>query len=229
MPREEAEEYLEAILDLESRNGAAKTSALSRRLGVAPASVTEALQRLSRAGMVRYRRYRGASLTQLGQKRAERIKRKHRLLEVFLTRVLRMRPRKAHHEACRMEHSLSDDTERALCRSLGGPDSCPHGSPIPPCDTSEPRCKGCSQPEGGGAHGRSPAPITSLAPGSEARVVSVRGGRGVARRLAEMGLTPGARVRLLRAAPLKGPVEIQVRGCCLAIGRGIANRILVET
>ncbi|MGQ9582028.1 MAG: metal-dependent transcriptional regulator [Thermoplasmatota archaeon] len=229
MPREETDEYLEAILDLERRDGGARTSTLSRRLGVAPASVTEALQRLSRAGMVRYRRYRGASLTRSGHRRAERLKRKHRLLEVFLTKVLKMRPRKAHYEACRMEHSLSDDTERALCRSLGGPETCPHGGPIPPCEPGGPRCEGCTQTAQGGGEGRRTAPLTSLAPGAEASVVTVRGGRGLVKRLAEMGLTPGTRIRLLRAAPLKGPVEIQVRGCCLAIGRGIASRILVES
>ncbi|MEM4728243.1 MAG: metal-dependent transcriptional regulator [Thermoplasmata archaeon] len=229
MPKEETEEYLEAILDIGGSDGTAKTSALSKRLRVTPASVTEALQRLSRDGMVRYTRYKGASLTPRGRRRAEKLKRKHRLLEVFLTRVLRMMPRRAHVEACRMEHSLSDETERALCRSLGGPESCPDGNPIPACDVGEPRCSECMQGGGAAKERAKPTPLTSLKPGSSAKVAFINGGRGVVRRLAEMGLTPGSPVRLLREAPLKGPVEVEVRGCCLAIGRGIASRIFVET
>jgi len=54
------------------------------------------------------------------------------------------------------------------------------------------------------------------------------GGHGLVRRLAEMGLTPGTEVTLVRSAPLRGPIEISVRGVFLALGHGVASKIFVK-
>jgi len=230
MPKEETEEYLEAVHDLSKKEGTAKTTEISKRLKVAPASVTEELQRLSKEGMVRYRPYKGATLTEKGRALVNRLKRKHRLLEVLLTKVLRLAPHNAHQEACRLEHSLSDEAENALCKNLGGPESCPHGSPIPPCDLNVKSCLECP-PEDKMASKRARrhiVPITALKPNERARVAFIRGGKSVVKRLSALGLTPGADVSLLRAAPMSGPIELCIRGCNLAVGRGIAEKIFVE-
>jgi len=231
MPKEESEEYLEAMLDLSKGETPVKTNALAERLKVAPASVTEALQRLGRDGFVEYEPYKGARLTARGKEAASRVKRKHRLLEVFLTRVLGMGRRTAHVEACRMEHSLSDEAEAALCRSLHGPQNCPDGDPIPPCDVDVESCAACiaAKRPAGKRDGRAAVPLTSIKPGNSARVVFVRGGRSVVKRLCDLGLTPGTPVSLLRSAPMNGPVEVRLRGCSLALGRGIAEKIFVES
>jgi DtxR family Mn-dependent transcriptional regulator len=193
--------------------------------------VTEAVQRLGREGLVVYEPYRGATLTARGREAASRVKRKHRLLEVFLTRVLRMGRGKAHAEACRMEHALSDEAEQALCQSLRGPSICPDGDPIPPCNVEVASCAACidSRQPARKRSGHAAVPITSMRPGRSARVVFVRGGRAVVKRLCDMGLTPGTPVSLLRSAPMNGPVEVRFRGCCLALGRGIAEKIFVES
>ncbi len=223
------EEYLEAMLDLSGGGAPVKTSALAERLKLAPASVTEVLQRLCRDRLVEYEPYKGATLTPKGQEAARRVKRKHRLLEVFLTRVLRMAPKKAHAEACRMEHALSDETEEALCRSLHGPQRCPDGDPIPPCDLEVASCADCFRAKRpAGKRGCNPVPLTSMPPGKTFRVLFVRGGRSVVKRLCDLGLTPGTPVSLLRSAPMNGPVEVRLRGCDLALGRGIAEKIYVE-
>jgi DtxR family Mn-dependent transcriptional regulator len=231
MPKEEMEEYLEAMLDLSEGKVPVKTTALAERLKLAPASVTEAIQRLGREGLVVYEPYKGATLTARGWEAASRIKRKHRLLEVFLTRVLRMGRKTAHVEACRMEHALSDEAESALCRSLHGPQSCPDGDPIPPCNVDVASCADCiaaKRPAGKRDSGAA-VPLTAMPPGKASRVVFVRGGRSVVKRLCDLGLTPGTPVSLLRAAPMNGPVEVRFRGCCLALGRGIAEKIFVES
>jgi len=231
MPKEESEEYLEAILDLSAGGKPVKTNALAERLDVAPASVTEALQRLGRDGLVGYEPYKGARLTDRGRKAASRVKRKHRLLEVFLTRVLGMGRKTAHVEACKMEHALSDKAEAALCRSLHGPQNCPDGEPIPPCDVDVASCAACiaAKRPAGKRDGRSAVPLTTIMPGKAARVVFVRGGRSVVKRLCDLGLTPGTPISLLRSAPMNGPVEVRLRGCSLALGRGIADKIFVES
>ena len=121
MAQEQVEEYLETIYDLENRDGSAKTTAIAKCLKVAPASVTEVLRSLSDKGLVRYEPYQGATLTNEGKKIADTIKRRHRLLEVFLTDVLKLNREKVHDEACKMEHTISEDTENALCRMLECP------------------------------------------------------------------------------------------------------------
>jgi len=96
MASEQLEEYLEAIYDIGERDGTAKTSSIARCLNVAPASVTEALQNLSEKGYVHYEPYRGATLTEQGKGIAESIKRRHRLLEVFLSDVLKINGENMH-------------------------------------------------------------------------------------------------------------------------------------
>ncbi|MCS7139526.1 MAG: FeoA domain-containing protein [Candidatus Nezhaarchaeota archaeon] len=71
-------------------------------------------------------------------------------------------------------------------------------------------------------------PLIELKPGERGIVVSTIGERGVVRRLAEMGLTPGACIEVVRKAPLKGPIEIEVRGTRLAIGSGLASKIAIK-
>lgn len=69
-------------------------------------------------------------------------------------------------------------------------------------------------------------PLSSLPAGSRARVVDIRGGYGFRRRLFEMGLTPNTVVEVL--ANSWGPILVRVRGTVIAIGRGMAHKILVE-
>jgi len=216
MPKENVDEYLEAILDLGGEKTTVKTGDLAARLKVAPASATEALQRMCREKLVDYEAYKGSSLTEKGLARARSVKRKHRLLEVFLSKHLGLRGRKVHEEACKMEHSLSDDVETALCKMLGGPEKCPDGDPIPPCNGD---CDGCEE---------GTVPLKGLKPGQRARVAHVHGGASVCKRLAEMGLTRGTMITLVRSAPMKGPAEVRVRGCDIAIGAGIAAKIFVR-
>lgn len=71
-------------------------------------------------------------------------------------------------------------------------------------------------------------PLTGLSEGERARVAYVIGGYGMVRRLAEMGLTPGTEVRVLRHGLLHGPVQIEARGVCLALGYGVASRVFVK-
>jgi Fe2+ transport system protein FeoA len=84
---------------------------------------------------------------------------------------------------------------------------------------------------------RREVPLTALRDGETGTVTSIKSGRGRGRgrgwgfekRLMDMGLTPGTRVTVVKSAPFHGPVEILVRGSRLALGRGMAERIFVET
>ncbi|MEM1536580.1 MAG: FeoA family protein [Candidatus Bathyarchaeia archaeon] len=71
-------------------------------------------------------------------------------------------------------------------------------------------------------------PLTDLAEGERGVVVKAQGGFGLVRRLAEMGLTPGTEVKLLKKGSFGGPVEVEVRGVALALGHGVASKVLVK-
>ena len=70
--------------------------------------------------------------------------------------------------------------------------------------------------------------LIKLKEGQVAEIVSVAGGWRATQRLADLGLTPGTQIKLLRKAPLWGPVEIEVRGSRLVLGRGLATKVLVK-
>jgi len=70
--------------------------------------------------------------------------------------------------------------------------------------------------------------LVKLNEGKEAKVVSVMGGQMANKRLADLGLTPGIKIKVLNKAPLFGPVEIEVRGSKLVLGQGLAAKVLVE-
>jgi len=71
-------------------------------------------------------------------------------------------------------------------------------------------------------------PITELKPGDKGIIASVRGNSKVTQRLADLGLLPKTGIAVLKTAPFNGPIEIAVRGSRLAIGREIAENILVQ-
>jgi len=71
-------------------------------------------------------------------------------------------------------------------------------------------------------------PITELEPGERGEITCIKGNRKIIQRLADLGLTPNTCISIVKTAPFNGPVEIAVRGCKLAIGRDIAENILVK-
>lgn len=228
------EEYLEALYTLTQDGRTANTTAISKRLNVAPASVTEMVKKLADEGYVNYAPYQGATLTHKGFEIAEKMTRKHRLLERFLHDVLKIGNDKVHDEACEMEHALSDEAERALCQTLNAPDRCPDDDmAIPPCNLGFKSCKECREwgvtsLEKVGKRHEDIIAISKLEENQEGKVAFIRGDNKILRRLLDMGLTPGTRISISRRAPFKGPIEISVRGSKLALGEEVAGNVFVE-
>jgi DtxR family transcriptional regulator, Mn-dependent transcriptional regulator len=228
------EEYLEALYVLSQEGGPVSTSGLSSRLKINPASVTEMLKKLSQNGYVIYSPYQGALLTEEGLRYGRKMVRKHRLLEKFLHEVLRIGNDKVHDYACEMEHSLADDVERNMCQTLKQPDLCPDdGQVIPPCDFDFENCQECKKcaaesVDDKGRREENLVPLKFLADNQSGKVVFIRGGQQLVKRMLDLGLTPGTELKVIRSAPFKGPVQIEVRGSQLAIGQQIAVKIFVE-
>src|SRR3954453_22214024 len=124
------EEYLEAIHELSEEGNQVIQARLAERLGHSAPTVSEMVRRLRDEGYLELER-RVITLTQQGQQRAESVVRKHRLAERLLTDVIGLEWHKAHIEACRWEHVISDEAEERLGDLAGNPPTCPHGNPIP--------------------------------------------------------------------------------------------------
>ena len=229
MRTEQADEYLELMYKLTRHGKPARTTRIARQLDLAPASVTEMLQRLAKRGYVKYKPYKGATLTGKGFLAGRRLARRHRLLERFLHDVLKIGKDKVHDEACRLEHAISPETEAAICRHLKHPAECPdNGSPIPPCDRDVFSCEECELAEKTNPGKRaSLVSLSTLPEGSKAKVAFIRAGRGLCRRLCEMGFTKDTVVRVRRRSG-RGPMELYIKGYNLAIGWGVASKIFVE-
>ena len=124
------EEYCECIFELREDNVDIIQARLVERLGVSRPSVSEMIKRMELEGLITVRGQKIA-LTNTGDQLAERVVRRHRIAERFLTDVLKLSWSQAHHEACKWEHVISPEVERALDTLLGSPTTCPHGNPIP--------------------------------------------------------------------------------------------------
>ena len=228
MSSDSLEEYLEAIYSFNERGELAKNSELAKRLKVAPPSVTQMVQKLADAGYVDYTPYKGTMLTGKGMAVAQKVVRKHRLLERFLHDTLGFGRERVHEEACRMEHSLSDEAAVALCKVLDNPETCPDDEKtLPPCPLDVESCSECDDARPLGTL-KLLTELSNLKPGEKGRVSFIRAGTTACQRLLDMGLTRGVEVTVVNSAPFNGPIEISVRDSSLALGRGLASRVFVE-
>src|SRR6184192_3429489 len=125
------EDYLKALYLLRGDQRPVPTRDLAQRLGISSPSVSEMVTRLSAQGLVEHDRYRGQQLTREGRKIALELVRHHRLLEMFLVRVLGYRWDEVHEEAERLEHVISERMEERIFELLGRPELDPHGHAIP--------------------------------------------------------------------------------------------------
>ncbi len=142
---ESVDDYLKAIYSLggEERRRVGG-SELASRLVVAPASVTNMLQKLAGEpkSLVDYKRGEGVRLSSAGRRRALEIVRHHRLVETFLFKVLDYPLEELHDEAERLEHFISESFEERIAAKLGNPTSDPHGHCIPALDGTMPSSHG---------------------------------------------------------------------------------------
>ncbi len=129
------EDYLKAIWSLSERHAEGKSEAgtndLSALLKVSPPAVSKMLKQMEEQSLVARTPYYGVRLTEKGREVALHIVRRHRLLELFLWKILKYDEHSVHDEAERLEHHISDEFEEKIDALLGFPKKCPHGSPIP--------------------------------------------------------------------------------------------------
>jgi DtxR family Mn-dependent transcriptional regulator len=209
------QDYVKEIYKLQIGGGRATTSELAERLCVSAPSVTSMLKKLASLGLVEHRRYRGATLTERGERVALEVIRHHRLLEQYLVKTLGLPIDAVHAEADRLEHALSEELEAHIDRSLGFPTRDPHGDPIPDAELN--------------VATQDLTPLSTLETGAKATVERVPDGNGeLLRYLSKLKLTPGSRVEVKESAPFGGPVTVRIGRSEHAISRELAAQIGVS-
>jgi DtxR family Mn-dependent transcriptional regulator len=201
-PSPAVQDYLKAIYQLaeaEQGTGPVTTSQVAEALSVTTASASNMLKRLDQLGYAVQVKRQGVELTDAGRQAALTVVRHHRLLETYLATRLGMAWDEVHREAEVLEHHLSEALAQRIDEALGYPERDPHGHPIPT--------------EAGEVASIPWQRLTELADGDEALVGRVDDrDDAFLRFLAERGLVPGARVRVLAHAPFGGPLSIRVDG-----------------
>lgn len=229
---ENVEEYLETIYKKSLMNNMAKTTEISKDLGIAPSSVTQMLKKLEEEEYVKYYQYKGVKLTDKGYKIAKEIVRKHRLIETFLYETLKLDMEDIHEQACAMEHSLSDEAERKLCQLLEYPNQCPDDhNIIPICDLNIQSCYECSK-----THNIDEIPkrlerltsVGNMQPGNVGRIKFIRGDNDKIKELLDMGITLDTPITLVSNAHVNMPLKILVDHEEIELGDDLSYDIFVE-
>ncbi len=136
------QDYLKSVYKLQAADGRVTIGALAKDQSVSPASASAMVKKLSALGLLVHERYRGASLTEAGERVALEVIRHHRLLELYLAETLGLHVDDVHAEADRLEHVISEELEARIDRALGYPTHDPHGDPIPDADLNWPPKQG---------------------------------------------------------------------------------------
>ena len=210
-PSKAVQDYLKAIHSLGGVEAVVSPMDLAAQLGVRAASVTGMLKRLGEAGWIEYEPGHGAKLAKEGVAEARRVIRRHRLVELFLTRVLGLDWSEVDAEAEALEHAISPRLEQAIAAHLGEPHEDPHGHPIPTPEGQLPR--------------RDLQPLHTFRAGQCALIREVQDDSPERlRRWQDLGLTPGATVTFLRYQPLDGVFEVRVSGRVISLAaEGLAG------
>jgi len=213
------EDYLKAIYLIRCEENAVdenavSTQALAERLGVRAPSVTAMIKKLAGLHLVEYAPYQGVCLKPAGEKIALEIVRHHRLVETYLAQVLGMGWHEVHDEAERWEHVLGDEVEEQMAKALGHPERDPHGAPIPSIDGKMPRDAWLRLPQ--------------ATPGKTYTVCRVYDeSTSLLQHLHELGVTPGAHIKVLRAEAMEGVLHLKVNNHPRIIGLAPASVVAV--
>ena len=209
------EDYLKAIFRLSGQGGFAATSDIASLLTLSAPSVSGMVKRLSEMGLIEHVPYRGVQLTSQGRRAALRMVRRHRVLELYLTRHLGYDWDNVHGEAERLEHAVSDDLIERMAAALGDPRYDPHGDPIPTV--------------AGDIEEAELVSLTDAEVGAELELRQV-GTQDPARLrfFAEQGLVPGVRVTVTDRQPFNGPttVLLAASGSARIVGRELGQLLL---
>ena len=123
---ESLEDYLETILELQTKNTVARSKDIAQKLNIKRGSVTGILKKLAAQEFINYEPYGYVTLTASGKKIAQEIESRHIFLKDFLFRILKVEEKTANDTACRMEHAMDKATFKKFQQFVAAIDACPN-------------------------------------------------------------------------------------------------------
>jgi DtxR family Mn-dependent transcriptional regulator len=207
--------YAAEIYRLQQDHDEVKLSDLAEHVDASAQAVSRMARRLKKGGFLIHEPYRGVRLTQTGEKIAMPALRRHRLVEVFLVRVMGYDWAEAHDLSDVFEMGLNQKLEDRIDEMTGHPSRCPHGEPIPSKDGVMPEVNDL--------------PLTEIVPGGKGVLSRVRThDHDKLKYIGELGLVPGKEINLLNKAPFRGPLRIRMDGHEQVLGYEIATTLWIE-
>ena len=210
------EKYVKAIFKicLVEGDAPATTGAIASTLDVSPGTVTSMLKTLSEAGLAFYAPYEGVRLTDEGNTLALKILRRHRLIELFLSKSLNLDWDQVHADADQLEHAVSESLIEKIDAYLGNPQFDPHGDPIPGND--------------GSVATQLTLPLSSCQPGDRFRVARVTDqSPEFLRYLTRSGLGLGGEGQVVGNHPEASVVTVEADGQQTTLAHHAAESVLV--
>ena len=220
LPSQTVENYLKTIylaqIASSSSDALVPMGQIANTLGVVPGTATTMIKTLAESGLVRYEPYFGVRLTPAGEKLAGVVVRRHRLIELFLVKVLGMSWAEVHDEAERLEHAVSERLIDRIDEMLGRPAVDPHGDPIP---SPEGRLNPVDHANLLGAPQHVPLVVTRVTDQDP----------GFLRFVEERHLKPGDSVIIEQRNAEADSIQLQIDGGqSITIGTRAASKVLVE-
>ncbi|HTW93776.1 MAG TPA: metal-dependent transcriptional regulator [Tepidisphaeraceae bacterium] len=217
MPTSTVENYLKQLYmeQHSSDGGRVAMGRLATAMGVVPGTATSMVKALADSGLVEYEPRGGVRLTSRGEQLALHVLRRHRLVELFLVKVLGLDWSEVHIEAESLEHAISDRVLERIDAYLGHPKTDPHGDPIPsPKGQMEETAK---------------MNLADCAVGVEYKIARVLDqGPEFLKFVQRRGLTPGASVTVEQREAAAQAVKIRAGKEEVLLGLAAAGKILVE-
>lgn len=239
---EAVEDFLKTVYLLQRQVDPVPTTLLAQALNIKAPSVTDMIRRLAGVEddrekknkpdrtsdaqgddhtfkpLLKYEKYRGVQLTELGEKIALEVIRHHRLLELYLSQALGYSWDEVHAEADRLEHHISEQLESRIAEVLGNPAIDPHGDPIPALD--------------GTISTRELTLLSELAVGQHgiiSRIIDQT--PEVLRYFSDLGMVPGIKIQMAARAPLGDTISLTVGDEMHphTLSMQVARKVMVDT
>ena len=220
LPSSTVENYLKAIHQGQSSLGPDQRlvpmGQVASALGVTPGTATTMVKALAESGLAEYEPYSGVRLSAAGEKLAGLVLRRHRLVELFLVKVMGMSWAEVHDEAEQLEHVVSERLIERIDEMLGRPTHDPHGDPIPNPD--------------GAINAKDLDSLLTCPVGTPLKVTRVADQDPAFLRFIENNdLKPGQRVEVETRDPAADSVMLRGKDHrCITIGARAASKLLVE-
>jgi DtxR family transcriptional regulator, Mn-dependent transcriptional regulator len=229
------EDYLKAIWQVSQKKDVVRVKDIKKLLKVSPSSIVESVKNLAQKKIVEHERYGYIKLTERGIEIAKKIQQRHKLLSKFFNEIIGLDLKTAANDACGIEHYLSDKTIDRLIKFIEFIENCPEGEPLwlssfhyyvkhgkMPDHCLE---KDSESRKGGNLFGLR---LDNLKIGDSGKVKKLIAGPAIKRRLMDMGIVPGVKIKVEKVAPLGDPVDVFLKGYHLSLRKDEAASVYLE-